>query len=511
MSIRYPVAFFVACLLLSPPAPPAHSAEAAPDQQALHVLNRLAFGPTVADLRHVESIGADRYIEEQLHPQAIPESAELTRRLAALDTLRLDPAQLFAKYWPPLARDGGKPSVAEKKARRQHARIIVRQAEEARILRAAMSNRQLQEVMIEFWYNHFNVFAGKGRDRLWVGSYEEQAIRPYALGKFRDLLLATARHPAMLFYLDNAKNEAPGSRGSLGKELGLNENFAREVMELHTLGVDGGYTQADVIVLARILTGWGLDRRNLRSGTGNAFVFDAGRHDFGPKVFLGHAIRSRGEMEGVEALDLLAKSPATAHHIAFELAQYFVADAPPAGLVDRLAARFRDSDGDIRAVLQTLFASSEFRDADGSKYKTPYQLVISAVRAAGVTVDNPHPLLAAMARLGMPLYRCKTPDGYKNTESAWLNPDATTLRIDFATALARGNLPVAGPPRRIAGAQLVADPPTAPVAAGEPVDPAHLEQVLGSSLTSRTRDAVAAAPAEMRAAMILGSPDFMQR
>jgi len=315
----------------------------------------------------------------------------------------------------------------------------------------------------------------------------------------------------MLFYLDNAQNSAPGSRGPGGRELGLNENFAREVMELHTLGVDGGYTQADVIALARILTGWTLDRPNLRHGNGDAFMFDASRHDFGPKVFLGHPIQSRGEAEGEEALDLLAGSAATVHHIAFELAQYFVADVPPSALVDRLATRFRDSDGDIRAVLKMLFTSHEFQDSVGDKYKTPYQFVLSAMRAAGVTLQNPRPLLGAMARLGMPLYRCQTPDGYKNTEDAWLNPDATTLRINFATVFAGGHIPVASPPPPIAEPQLVADPPSVPIPKDDPVDAVHLEQVLGSSLTGRTRDTIAEAPAELWAAMILGSPDFMKR
>jgi len=511
MPTRLLVTFLLACLIVNLPASSARAAETASDRHALHILNRLAFGPTLADLQHVKAVGTDRYIEEQLNPQAIAEPPELTERLAALDTLRLDPAQQFQTYGPPPPVDGFKPSADEIKARRERSRVIVQQAAEARILRATMSHRKLQEVMVDFWYNHFNVFAEKGLDHLWVGAYEEQAIRPYALGKFRDLLLATARHPAMLFYLDNAQNSAPGSQGPGGKERGLNENFAREVMELHTLGVDGGYTQDDVISLARILTGWTLDRPNLRRGTGDAFVFDASRHDFGPKVFLGRPIQSSGEAEGEEALDMLARSPATAHHIAFELAQYLVADTPPSALVDRLAARFRDSDGDIRAVLQALFASREFRDSAGDKYKTPDQFVLSAIRAAGVDVQNPRPLLGTMARLGMPLYRCPTPDGYKNTEDAWLNPDAMTLRINFATAFAQGNLPVASLPPVMPEPQMISDPAPTPTSKDEPVDIAHLQQVLGASISDRTRDALARAPPELRAALILGSPDFMRR
>jgi uncharacterized protein (DUF1800 family) len=502
MPIQRLAAVFATCLLV---AVPASAAENGAETQALHLLNRLAFGPTVEDLRHVEAIGVDRYIDEQLNPQAIREPAELMQRLAALDTLRLDPVRLFEIYgpWRPF-RGGVKPSPEEAKAQRERARIIVQQAAEARILRATMSHRQLQEVMVDFWYNHFNVFAGKGLDHLWVGVYEEQAIRPYVLWRFRDLLLATAHHPAMLFYLDNVQNSAPGVRRPDGKEVGLNENYARELMELHTLGVDGGYTQADVISLARILTGWGLARPNFRLGAGSAFMFDAAHHDFSPKVLLGRQIRSSGEAEGEEALDLLARMPATAHHIAFELAQYFVADAPPPALVDRLAARFRETDGDIRAVLKTLFTSPEFRDSAGRKYKTPYQFVLSATRVAGVEVRNPRPLLGALARLGMPLYRCQTPDGYKNTEAAWLSPDATGLRISFATALAAGKLPLAAPPPETLQAQQVADPEN------EPVDAERLEGMLGPTLTAQTRDTVADTPPGLRAAVILGSPDFMR-
>ena len=508
----------------------AHAAQPAPEPAILHVLNRLAFGPSSDDVQHLRAIGIDAYVEEQLDPQSIPENPELVRHLSELETLRLQPSQLFALYGPPRPAEGANPSPDEVKARRERARVILQQAAEARVLRAMLSRRQLQEVMVDFWFNHFNVFAGKGLDHLWVGAYEEEAIRPYALGKFRDLLLATARHPAMLFYLDNAQNAAPGSPGLRGKEAGsLNENYAREVMELHTLGVSGGYTQDDVVALARALTGWGLARRNLRDGNEPAVSFDPARHDFGPKLLLGQPLQASGAGEEEEALDRLARHPATAHHIAFELAQYFVADAPPPGLVDRLAARFWESDGDIRTVLRTLFASREFRDAAGAKYKTPYQFVVSAARAAGVEVRNPRPLLVAMGRLGMPIYGCQTPDGYKNTEEAWLSPDATTLRISFATAFARGNLPVAAIPPTApspAPASPVAVPgagdpaPSMPVAAsaagadqgvkGEPVDAGRLERLLGPSLGERTRAVISEAPAPLRAALLLGSPDFMR-
>jgi uncharacterized protein (DUF1800 family) len=465
--------------------------ESTSDHQILHVLNRLAFGPTLEEFQNVKSIGIERYITEQLDPDAIPEPIELRYRLAQLDTLKLNPVQLRQLYGPLPRLRGFKPNPEAEKAQRERARLVQQDAAGARILRAVLSRRQLQEVMVDFWFNHFNVFSGKGLVDVWIGNYEQQAIRPFALGRFRDLLFAATKHPAMLVYLDNTLSTAPGSPGARGKQKGLNENFAREVMELHTLGADGGYTQEDVITLARILTGWTVNPPDARAYPEYATVFEGTRHDYSPKVFLGHEMKSRGKAEGEEALDILAHSPKTARHIAFELAQYFVADDPSPTLVDRLAAQFVETDGNIREVLKTLFASREFWDSSGQKYKTPYQFVVSAVRAAGVPVVNVRPLLAAMDQLGMPLYGCLTPDGYKNTEDAWLSPDATTRRIGFATALARGQLPVA--------------------AATHPADEGHLEAIFGATLTLPTRNVVADAPQGLRAALILGSPDFMRR
>src|SRR6266581_582482 len=249
-----------AAFLSLPALPRSSEAASAADRQVLHVLDRLAFGPTREDFRHVKAIGIERYIAEQLDPEALAEPPELAARLAGLETLRLDPIDLFVRYGPLRPADGVKPSPDDIKARREAARIIVHEAAEARVLRALYSPRQLEQVMVDFWFNHFNVFAQKGLDHLWIGAYEEAAIRPHALGRFADLLRATARHPAMLFYLDNWENSAPGSKMPNGREAGINENYARELMELHTLGVDGGYTQADVIALAEILTGSGLNR-----------------------------------------------------------------------------------------------------------------------------------------------------------------------------------------------------------------------------------------------------------
>jgi uncharacterized protein (DUF1800 family) len=499
---------------LSIPALPRPAAAVAPaaDRPILHVLDRLAFGPTTADFRHVAAIGIERYIAEQLDPQRVPEPDALTERLAGFETLRLDPIELFVRYGPPRAGGGVTPSPEKIKTRREAARIIVREAAQARVLRALYSRRQLNEVMVDFWFNHFNVFAQKGIDHLWIGAYEETAIRPHALGHFRDLLRATARHPAMLFYLDNWENSAPGSKMPNGRAAGLNENYARELMELHTLGVDGGYTQEDVIALARILTGWGLARPRMPPPDRSGFYFDPTRHESGAKRFLGRDIAANGVTEGEEALDMLATRPATSRHIALKLAQYFVADAPPPALVERLAARFRETEGDIRAVLHTLFARSEFRDSIAAKYKTPCQFVLSAARAANLPVQNPRPLLGMMARLGMPLYGCPTPDGYKNTEEAWLSPEATTLRVSFATALAAGGLPLDQAPAVIPAA--MAGPgvgEASQATSGPPVDADALQILLGPGLSPRARATIDAAEPELRAALLLGGPDFMRR
>jgi uncharacterized protein (DUF1800 family) len=362
--------------------------------------------------------------------------------------------------------------------------------------------------MVDFWFNHFNVYAQKGLDHLWTGAYEQEAIRPFALGRFRDLLGATARHPAMLFYLDNWQNSAPGT-GRGGKRRGLNENYARELMELHTLGVDGGYTQNDVIALARIFTGWGLGGPRVGAGRGG-FYFDPKRHDNGEKIFLGQTIAGRGMSEGEQALDILARSPASARHISYKLAQYFVADDPPPALVERLARRFTDTDGDIRAVLTTLFQSTEFHDPRnrGNKFKTPYQYAVSAARAAGEPVVNARPLAGWLTQQGMPLYGCLTPNGYKNTQDAWLNPDAMTRRINLATALASGRVPLGTAMIAAPFATKVGERDSSDVA---PLDWTALAHTMGERFSSPTRGAIDVAPERLRAALILGSPDFMRR
>jgi uncharacterized protein (DUF1800 family) len=509
----------------------AHSAEASP-AQAVALLNRIGFGPSPADLRRVEQIGADAYIDEQLQPERVALPQDLSQELSSLDTLQLHPAQLIEEFRAAqseakqaAARSGqtgqnNEAAASATEPRRLFVRRLTEQAAQARFEQAVDSPRQLQEVMVDFWFNHFNVFEGKGLDRVLIGNYEREAIRPHALGRFRDLLGATAHHPAMLFYLDNWLSVAPGYQpprhgkpgampgGIQAKVSGLNENYARELMELHTLGVDGGYTQKDVTELARMFTGWTFRPRQARAEDGEVFYFDARRHDPGDKDWLGRHVGARGQAqgqaEGEWALDILATQPATARHIGFKLAQRFVQDQPPAALVERLAKRFLDTDGDIRAVLTTLFASDEFRDParHGGKFKTPYQFVLSALRAAQVPVFNVRPVLGALQQQGMPLYGCPTPDGYKNTEQAWLNPDAITRRIAFATALASGHLPLArhtdaaGPPR--------------PEDRTPPLQAATLMDTLGDTLTAATRATVVQAAPDLQAALVLGSPDFMR-
>jgi uncharacterized protein (DUF1800 family) len=511
----------------------------AASERPLHALNRAAFGPRPGDLDRVRAIGAERYLHEQLDPDSIPIPRDLNARVDALATLRLTPVELFMQFREPLTKlPKGDP--AARKQFRQQARIVVMEAVKARLLRALYGPRQLQEVMTAFWFNHFNIFAGKGLDLIWTGAYEEQAIRPHTMGRFRDLLGATARHPAMLFYLDNWQNTAPGAAVKNPRFGGINENYARELMELHTLGVNGGYTQQDVIALAHILTGWGLvrrdafrpwQRRRLFAAGGqtdaNGFFFDPRRHDFAGQVFMGTEIEGAGIGAGEQALDMLARHPATARHLSYQLAQYFVADAPPGALVDRMARRYLETDGHIREVLAALFTSAEFWDQRwrARKFKTPYEYVLSAVRLSGVEVTNFRPLAGWMQQMGMPLYGHETPDGYSQTEQAWLNPDGMMMRLSFATALGSGHLPLEAPDFEEtadgdggAGGYIRKAALTARSAErggigakGSVPDASRIATSLGLDLSSQTVAAVLAAPPQLRAPLILGSPEFMMR
>ena len=316
------------------------------------------------------------------------------------------------------------------------AQVVARDLAEAKMLRAIYSERQLAEVLDDFWFNHFNVYLEKGADRYLVTGYERDAIRPHVLGKFRDLLEATAKSPAMLFYLDNWQSVAPAAaEGRPQARRGLNENYGRELLELHTLGVNGGYTQKDVTEVARCFTGWTIYRPQL----GGRFFFNARTHDNGEKVVLGVEIPPGGGMlDGEKVLDILARQPATARFVSRQLAQRFVADDPPEALVDRMADTFLKTDGDIRQVLGTMFHSGEFRSVGAfrSKMKSPLEMVASAVRVTGAKVDFAFALANLVAQLGEPLYQKMEPTGYSNSSKEWMNTAGLLARMNFALQLA---------------------------------------------------------------------------
>ena len=531
------------------------AAPGSPGAQALHLLDRAAYGPAPGELERATRMGMDAWLDEQLHPERLPLPGALAQQLAALETPKKSQHELVSRYRElessakrAIASVGSasmaqfaamepadRPRNPDMTERRELVQLVHFEAGDARLLQALGSPRQLQEVMVEFWFNHFNVFDGKGLVKVLVESYEREAIRPNVFGRFRTMLGATAKHPAMLFYLDNWLSVAPGyqprRRGGNRQLSGLNENYARELMELHTLGVDGGYTQADVTELARMLTGWTLGGGyrlrdgGMDSGAGDSiFTFEADRHDNGTKNWLGHGVGPNGIGEGEFALDTLARHPQTAKHIAFKLAQRFVADDPPPALVERVARRFLDTDGDLRAVVKAVIDSPEFRDPKyrGVKFKSPYQYVLSSVRATGIATTNVRPLMATMTQLGQPLFGCPTPDGYKDTESAWLNPSAITQRVNFATALASGRMPLVRleTPGKLRGngehamaheADAAQQDGGAVSGSTRPVEVDALYATLGPAIGEKTRDAVARSEPALRAALVLGSPDFMRR
>lgn len=559
----------IAAVLCFTPAV-AHKKDPAPQgserQRAIQALNRLTFGARPSDVDRVSSLGVDRWIDQQLHPESINDDA-FDALLAPFRTLQMSSRELIENFPPQalirqiangkeeLPRDPRLRAVyqaqleryrerQEKKnadanqadstakarpdvdtsellalpaAQRMKAvlkmspeeqgalmtslkgpirqeflegmssedretavalanpqRVVVEELMQAKILRATYSERQLQEVMTDFWLNHFNVFIGKGADRYELTSYERDVIRPHALGKFEDLLVGTAQSPAMLFYLDNWLSVGPDSDFARGIRLGagrnwrrrfpdagqdpqpkqrrngLNENYGRELMELHTLGVNGGYTQKDVTEVAKVFTGWTL--KQPREGGG--FKFDDRMHEPGTKVVLGQKIKENGEKEGYEVLHLLARNPATAKFVCNKLAMRFVSDNPPPELVDRMAKTFLKKDGDIREVLKTMLDSPEFWQPETyrAKVKTPLEFVVSALRATGAEVTDAAPLVAQLQALGMPLYGAQPPTGYSMKADAWVSSSALLGRINFAVRLASG---------RMRGVQITAPAPAA--------------------------------------------------
>ncbi|PYQ18696.1 MAG: DUF1800 domain-containing protein [Acidobacteria bacterium] len=385
---------------------------------AVHLLNRLGFGPRPGDAHLILEKGLDRWVREQLEPGPDP---ELDARLSRFATLGYPLSQTLALDYGSDPRAFGQ---------------VLDEFVAAKVIRAVHGRNQLQEVLVDFWFNHFNVYIADGFVRPATPSYERDAIRPHVLGRFRDLLGATAQHPAMLSYLDNYLNTVARSVG--GRVVGgINENYGRELMELHTVGVDAGYTQADVVDAARCFTGWGID--SLRAG-GN-FVFRPGGHDPGAKSVFGLTLAAGGARDdGDRLLDHLARHPATARHVSRRLAERLVADAPPDGLVDRAAQTFLATQGDIAEVVKTIVGSPEFwvEAFAPTKSKTPFEFVLSALRAADAEVASARGVSAALQAMGMPLYASVPPTGYSNRGNDWVNPSSHLARINFGLDLAAG-------------------------------------------------------------------------
>lgn len=496
-------------------------------EKALHALNRLAFGPRPGDVERVRRMGLDKWIEGQLEPSRLQENPVLAGRLAPLDSVRMTMGEMAAKYPPRrLIRAGERARPSERvtpgmgsEERREEMKkvapqlLITSDLIQNKLYRAVYSERQLEEVLVDFWFNHFNVYLNKGPVRRMTASYERDAIRPFVLGKFKDMLRATAEHPAMLFYLDNWRSVDPAAAGrlranargdgpqALRRVRGLNENYGRELLELHTLGADGGYTQKDVVEVARCFTGWTIGAPL----TDPKFQFAARLHDKGEKFVLGHKIPEGGGMEdGLKVLDILAAHPSTARFLSRKLAQRFVADDPPAALVDRMAATYLKTGGDLREVMRTMIHSREFfsEGAYRAKVKSPLEMVVSAVRALDASVQSALPLSKAIDELGQPLYRKEEPTGYKDAASEWVNTAGLLARMNFSLQLAGGRLRGTGVAQ---DGSSVADPRQASLRLLHDEPSPALLAALEKSLAGKP-----ATPA-MVAGLILGSPEFQRR
>ncbi len=644
--------------------------------RALHGLDRLTFGQRPGDVQAITAMGVDKWIELQLHPEKIDNSA-MQERLVAYRTLTMSSREMLLEFPPnpvikavmdgklPMPQDPyrraiyaagidrmqqkqeqrnpakGKPAATaqpvsapgpgtmntvdagQRRDERREAHSLVdglaalppdarmqriltlpaaqqhdltqgvpfprRQAllaglspvqretvlalnnppavinyevQSTKLLRAVYSDRQLEEVLTDFWFNHFNVFIGKGADHYLVTAYERDVIRPHVLGKFKDLLVATAKSPAMLFYLDNWQSEGPDSEAARGvpaggqhagmnspfgrpgvmfpvprpprnpqqpntqnsqqkRRNGLNENYARELMELHTLGVNGGYTEQDVTQVARVFTGWTIDEPN----RGGGFDYKPRLHEPGQKVVLGHKIKEGGEKEGMQVLEMLARHPSTARFISTELAQRFVSDDPPKTLIDAMSKTFLKSDGDIRAVLETMFHSPEFwaPEAYRARVKTPFEFVVSSLRATQAEVTDPQPLLATLNKMGMPLYGMQPPTGYSTKADVWVNSAALLDRMNFALALSTNRLPGTSLDLAVLlkeGSLSDADPYQVQLKLEQTLVPGDIskqthqtieERIVTPQATAQFEDPGRTPNVNVIAGLLLGSPEFQRK
>ena len=463
-----------------------------PDQKAVQAISRLTFGARPGDFERVRKMGVDAFISEQLNPDNIDDSA-LQKRLDKLPTLNLPTPTLAEQYNPPkppptptptpsptpsssvplitpVAMDGkmessvdlSKSTMTKETATTKmnpspsptpkpsptptpkNPQMVITELQRAKLLRAVYSQRQLSEVMVDFWENHFSIYGNKDATRWMMTAFDRESIRPFSMGRFRDLLGATAHSPAMLFYLDNWQSsllhEYPATKDKpYRKSGGINENYARELMELHTLGVDGGYTQKDVQEVARCFTGWGIRKPN----EDGLFVYNPNAHDNGEKTVLGVKIPAGGGIsDGERMLDILAKSPATARFIATKMARRFLGDNPPVAVVDRAAKTFLSTDGSITETLRSIITSSAFFNTANyrTKVKSPFEFVASALRATNAETDANRPILDWIGRMGQPVYGRVTPDGYPDISREWLSNNDLLARFNFATAFAMNNI-----------------------------------------------------------------------
>src|SRR5438128_6763012 len=523
-----------------------------PRDSAAHALNRLAYGPRPGEIERVARAGVLRWIDAQLTPDTIDDDI-VARREREFDVLKYDRGDLAGLYAEVQRARQERKRMGDTAADKPDdspvavtGRRFAAQVQQLAVVRAALSERQLYEVMVDFWTNHFNVYFAKGADRFLTPDYIEHTIRPKAMGKFEDLLIATAESPAMLFYLDNWESVAPGSvppaamrvraRPLLGRRpavfslpprdpaeqdsmrqralqrmpQGINENYARELLELHTLGVDGGYTQLDVIEVARIFTGWSIQRPQ----QGGNFEFHDWAHDTGEKQVLGIRFDGgHGQDEGVRLLKLLANLPATMHHVSWKLCQRFVNDDPPDGCVDDAVAAWKRSKGDIREVLRAIVSGPDFWAAQNvrAKVKTPLEFVVSAVRAVRADPDTTARLAQVVARLGEPLYLHVAPDGYPERQEDWLNSGALLARMNAAVAIAAGRLP---------GAAVDLDSLVPATADRDALVAAVNEAILAGTMSEHTKTVIrdqlsdVSDPRQARALAIglaLGGPDFQRQ